>query len=341
MIAVRRRVNTWVGLLWAAMLLLLFLALRSTPLAEIWQVLSRLDGRQVFTLVGINGLILFLMAGRWWLVLRSLGYAVWLRSLLAYRLTGFAVSYYTPGPQFGGEPLQVDLLHREQKIPVEAALSSVFLDRLVDLLANFTILVLGVATIFLSGFAESGTFGWTWSVVIGLLLFPAGHFVALWRGRLPVTSLMERLSRSQNGARWLRVKDVVRKAEEQMSRLSREKPLALLRIILLSGVIWLLMGLEYWLSLNFLGIQPSFVEMICALTVMRLAFLAPLPGGIGVLEAGQILAMQSLGWGAAAGIAISLIIRARDLLLASAGIWIGGMLYRRVLLKPWITTERS
>lgn len=341
MIAVRRRVNAWVGLLWAAILLLLFLALRSTPLAEIWQVLSRLDGKQVLALVGINGLILFLMAGRWWLVLRSLGYTVRLASLLAYRLTGFAVSYYTPGPQFGGEPVQVDLLHREHKIPVEAALSSVFLDRLIDLLANFTILVLGVATIFLSGFAESGGYGWAWAVVIGLLLLPMGHLVALWRGKLPVFFLMERLFRRQQGVRWLRVKGIVRKAEEQMSLLSREQPLALLRVILLSGVIWLLVVLEYWLSLNFLGLQLTLVEMICALTVMRLAFLAPLPGGIGVLEAGQILAMQTLGWGAAAGIAISLIIRARDLLLASAGIWIGGIIYRRVLLKPWVTTERS
>jgi uncharacterized membrane protein YbhN (UPF0104 family) len=67
-------------------------------------------------------------------------------------------------------------------------------------------------------------------------------------------------------------------------------------------------------------------ETLAAMTAARLAILLPVPGAAGVLEASQVLALQALGYGPAAGIALGLLIRARDLLIAGSGLWLASAL---------------
>jgi hypothetical protein len=69
-------------------------------------------------------------------------------------------------------------------------------------------------------------------------------------------------------------------------------------------------------------------QAITALTAARLAFLLPIPAGLGTLEAGQVWAMGVMGFNPAAGLSISLLIRARDAALAAFGLWWGGALSR-------------
>ncbi len=87
---------------------------------------------------------------------------------------------------------------------------------------------------------------------------------------------------------------------------------------------------EFWLLLRFLGIDASWIDAIAALTLVRMAFLAPIPGGLGALEASLVFAAQMAGWGAAAGIAASLVIRARDIILALLGLGSSMLGFRKV-----------
>jgi uncharacterized protein (TIRG00374 family) len=89
---------------------------------------------------------------------------------------------------------------------------------------------------------------------------------------------------------------------------------------LISLGVWVGMVYEYWLLTNFLGLRLSVIQSISALTAARLAFLTPLPGGLGVLEASQVLAMQTLGLDPSYGVSISLLIRLRDILFGLAGL---------------------
>ena len=91
---------------------------------------------------------------------------------------------------------------------------------------------------------------------------------------------------------------------------------------------------EYSLALRVLGIQLEPAQVIIALTAARIAFLLPIPAGLGALEAGQVAAMQMLGVEPALGISISLLIRARDLSLGVLGLWLGGLLTRLGPLNP-------
>lgn len=336
------RARLWIITTWAAVAGLIFLALRGVPLKAILDALQQLNGWQILALVLANLAILGLMVLRWHLLLSSLGWRVPSGRLLAYRLAGFGVSYFTPGPQFGGEPVQVHLLHSRCHVPVSAAVSSVYLDRLIELLANFTFLVLGSSVIFSLGTVRGEWFGeWIWLAALFLLCLPAGHLLALLRGKRPAQWLAKRLWLWLKWPMLRKINEIAAQAESEIVRLSREKPGVLAQVTGLSLVIWVMMIGEFWLGLRFLNAPASFVEAISAMTAARLAILMPLPGGFGALEMGQTLAAGFLGWGPALGIAMSLLIRARDLILASAGLWVGGVAYRYVLFGLSKAKERS
>jgi uncharacterized membrane protein YbhN (UPF0104 family) len=120
----------------------------------------------------------------------------------------------------------------------------------------------------------------------------------------------------------------------------RQRPFVLAQILLLSVLAWAGALLEFWLCLRFLGSEAGLVETVSALTVARLAFLLPFPGGLGALEVSQTLAAHWLGWGAAFGLALSLVVRARDVVLAISGLVLTGHAYRWFLFKGPSDSER-
>jgi uncharacterized membrane protein YbhN (UPF0104 family) len=73
--------------------------------------------------------------------------------------------------------------------------------------------------------------------------------------------------------------------------------------------------------LSVLDIDVSFTQMIVLLTAARVAILLPLPGGLGTLEASQVFAFTAFGFEPASALSFTLLIRARDILLASLGLW--------------------
>ncbi|GAP11333.1 hypothetical protein BECAL_02520 [Bellilinea caldifistulae] len=133
---------------------LLVWSLGSTPLNEIVQVFSRLHLAQVMILAGVNILVFLLIALRWEIILRAMGMKVPLNKLVSYRLTSFGVSYFTPGPQFGGEPAQVAFLTRHHPVQTPAAISSVYLDKLLELLVNILVIFGGLFLTLNAGFGS-------------------------------------------------------------------------------------------------------------------------------------------------------------------------------------------
>jgi uncharacterized membrane protein YbhN (UPF0104 family) len=83
------------------------------------------------------------------------------------------------------------------------------------------------------------------------------------------------------------------------------------------------MAAEYMLMLRYLGIQLSMGEALAAQTASLLGLLAPVPGGLGALEASQVLALGALGYPASAAISLTLLMRLRDLLNGGLGLLFG------------------
>ena len=130
---------------------LLYFALRNAPLTEIWATLRGLKFWQILTLLGLNVLIYILITLRWWLIVRAEKKGVSFFPLLAIRVAVFGVSYFTLGPQVGGEPLQVLYLQRNYGMTYTRATSTVVMDKLLEFLANFFLLGFGLTAIIQAG----------------------------------------------------------------------------------------------------------------------------------------------------------------------------------------------
>jgi glycosyltransferase 2 family protein len=324
-----RRRHGFTLLIWLVVPLALWLALRQVDWAAAWQALARLRLWQVGALALINLAIVLLLSSRWWLILRGQGFRVPFLALCGYRLAAFPVSYFTPGAQFGGEPLQVYFLHRRHGLSSASALASVTLDKLFEILVNLGFLALGLlwlldrglpGTRLMEAWAENSARSSI--LLVGLLGSVLLAYLAVLRaGHFPLRRLSTWVSAAA-GTRPLivRIGVLLSTSERHLAGLLRQNPGLILGLSLLSGLIWVLIVFEYWLTLQFLGLNFDLFQTIAALTAARLAFLTPLPGGAGVLEAGQSFALQALGASAALGISLSLVIRARDFLFAAVGL---------------------
>ncbi len=326
-------------------LALLWLTLRTVPLGDVWAVLRRLQPADIALLLAANAVVLAFFSARWWLLLYAQGYALPYHKLMGYRLATFAVSYFTPGPHFGGEPLQVYLVSRRDGVPAPVSLAAVVLDKLLDMLFNFTFVVVGALFVlqWQAGKVEQG--GQTGQMQMGaalgfglLFLLPALILLALAAGRRPLSGalaaflrLRRRLfpgpaaaERSEPESAAARFVATLQESERLGSRLLRQRPWLMATVVLASLLSWAAMIGEFWLMTYLLGFELSLPAAMVAMLAARAAFLLPLPAAVGALEAGMALALVSLGLPATYGIGLSLLIRARDVGLGLAGLALTG-----------------
>lgn len=326
-------------LLWILFPIILWWALKDVPPIQVIESLVRLNLPSIAGLILLNGFILILFSSRWWVILYALGYPRAYFRLVLYRLVAFSVSYFTPGQQFGGEPLQMLLLKKREKVPSTSAVASVALDKVFELLANFAFLLIGVLTIILTSTLRNKTSPMLLLIPAGLLTIPLGYLFALNLGLRPFSTLLFILAKRFGSNRWLwTISQALDSAEKETASFYREKPAAIAVSVSLSILIWLLIVIEFHLALRWLNAPLTLPQTVFALTAARLAFLLPLPGGLGTLEASQVLVMERLGIDPAIGVSLSLLIRARDVILAGCGLLVGSLLSREVLeLKSRLT----
>lgn len=319
-----RRSSFWAVVFWVVALLLLYLTIRNIPLRSIAESLGRLSIGQLVALALINLVVVTVFGGRWWMVLRAQGWNISYARIVGYRLAGFALSYFTPGPHFGGEPLQVYLLHRRHDVPTTIAAASVAVEKAIELLANFTFLSVGVALTLSLNLISAELARFAWIAGFSLAVMPALYLGATRKGYQPVSAVLSRLP-----DRWSKLREAVHQVEASISMLSRERVGALIAALGFSVLSWVVLIFEFWAALQFLKIDLSFIQTIAVVTAARLAILLPLPGGLGALEASQVLMISSLGYSTAEGAAMGLLIRARDLAFGGTGAVMAWVLWRR------------
>ncbi len=316
------------ALLWLGGFALLGVALQQVNLAKAWTAVVSLSAWQLVALIALNAAVLVLLTARWGFLVRAMGFEVSLSKLFGYRLASFGVSFLTPGPQFGGEPLQVLLLQRRHQVPTGVALGSVAVDKTLDLIANFAFLVAGALLWIGWGVAETPV-GSSAAIAAALLLaVPLAYLGGLALGRTPFSGLIGWLVARLGATRLSALRQTVEQAEHSAVAVIRERPGAVGVALALSLASWLFLSAEFWLMLNFLGASASFIEALLVLTLVRLAFLLPFPGGVGVMEAALLLGCRALGFSAELAMSAAMLIRARDLSLAVGGLLAGARALR-------------
>lgn len=315
MTALRKRTTLLSLLLLFAALALLAWVLRVVPLEDIAAVLTELSLWQILLLLLLNTGIVYLLGLRWWLILRAQGHQLPFRSITRYRLAAFGVSYFTPGPHFGGEPLQVHFLRQQHGLSGSSALASVALDKVIELLSNFGFLSLSLLLVLRSGVLGSEILAGAQLFSLLFLLLPVLYLLALRFDLKPLSPLMARLPE-----RWALA---AQSTEDQLSELLRQRQGLLWQTLAASLLLWSALLFEYWLALLFLGLKLDPLQLLAIVVAARVAMFAPTPGALGALEASQVFAMQALGFDPAIGLSLSLLIRARDILFGGIGLWLG------------------
>jgi uncharacterized protein (TIRG00374 family) len=223
------------------------------------------------------------------------------------------------GPQVGGEPLQALSLQKKYGIPLPSAAASVLLDKLLEFLVNFWMLALGLTAILQVGILGVGRVPLTASMLLlaALILIPPLHLIMLSQRHYPMATFLGRLPYIPKKARLVRL---LRAAEWLAGRFCQRHPRALLAALGVSLLAGAGMLVDYALMLAFLGVHLPFWSSVAGWTAGWLAFLMPLPGGLGALESSQVAALGIFGIPAALALSVVLLMRARDLLVASLGL---------------------
>ena len=306
---------------WLAALLLALSVFTQLPVATLSESMANLSLMQWLIWVILNFLIILVLVARWQILANALGLSVDFTSLFLIRQAGQLVSFITPGPQFGGEPLQVYWLWKNYRVPGHAALLAVGLDRFFELWINFAVLLFAILALLLTATIDTNT----WNVVAFILTLLI--LVLSILGWIFI-SHPEMISRGLQrlAGRWQQ-NPVLGKLDTQWGLISsnllvltsRHKR-SLLFAFMLSVVGWAGMFSEIWLLLTFFDPTPDFTGFIVLFVAIRLAFLLPLPGGIGTLEAAVFWACQGLGLAGTAALGLIVLMRLRDAVVMTAGL---------------------
>jgi len=322
----RSRLQPLVVLLWLLALGLAGWTLSRLPLADIHHSITALTLPEWVVWVALNLLIVLLGTRRWQLLSTMLGASVGFGRLLLLRQAGQTISFLTPGPQFGGEPLQVYWLYSQSAVPLHKAVLALGLDRFCEFGINLSVLLLGVLLLLVQG---SGAAQWQ-QIAALLVLVPV--LAALLGGvllqqprwlvnRLELLAIywhqhprLQQIRLRQIGSHWSALTSDLQLALQQSKR-------TLLLAVLLSLLGWVLLLGEQALLLAFLGIDITLQGFVLIVVALRLAMLLPLPGGIGTIEASVLWAFQLLELPAASAVGLLALMRLRDAVVLATGLW--------------------
>lgn len=255
--------------------------------------------------------------------------------MAGYWLAGFGVDYSTPAPGVGGEPLLAALLHERDGVKASASVAAVAMDRRLDAMINAAVLLaFSLLVIRWQIFHHHITIQAA-LVPAAILFILAAVLFPLFSGRRPFHWLGQRLP---EGIRRSRLFQFLKESENKFATLLNTQRLELLTASVLSLIIWAAIMAEFWLIV-FLGMRLNLQELVTAVTASRLAFLFPLPAGLGALEASLVFAFRFLGLKEELGLSAAIVIRVRDILFIA-----GGLLWGAWLLGGWFDlweTHRS
>lgn len=313
--------NRWNGLtllLWLLALSLAGWTLAQLPLEDIASQLGRLSWMHWLLWSLVNIAILYLAVKRWQLLGRALQVSMTMTLLFQLRQAGSAVSFLTPGPHFGGEPLQLYWLCRRCGLSLHRAVALLGLDRFMETGTNIAVLLAGV--LMLLGTAILPVHEWlqviaTLAGVLGAMLLAAGLIVRhpdwLARRFRPLAQRWRTNPSDKSG--WQALVELMQNAfAMQRSRLWWA--------LLLSLLGWGALLAELALLLHLLGLTPTPTQVVLIMVGMRLAMLLPVPGGIGTIEASLLWSFLYLGLPVSAAIGLIALVRLRDGLVLLIGL---------------------
>jgi uncharacterized protein (TIRG00374 family) len=265
-----------IGIVFAG--LFLWLAFRGTDPAKLWSYIKDVQPFYL-VLVCLSGLVShFLRALRWVLLLSPLSekkISLW-NSFCAV-MYGYAVNVVVPR---GGEVARLVSISKTEKLPWVGVLSTMFIDRLLDiallvLLLGFTLTVFPTTAFADMKWLVPGGISLSIATVLGLLVLPQMAGIINWIIAQPAVS-------SKLPA------PIVEKVENLSTQFdtgcrSLKNPVTYPAIAGLSLAIWVFYWLNFYLMIYAFGLQDKVSPSQCLVvfTIGSVGVLVPTPGNVG------------------------------------------------------------
>ncbi len=258
------------------------------------------------------------LAWRWRVLLAGLAPAPALHALTAYRLAGQSLSTLIPSVKLGGDPLRVWLL-RDRQVALSSAIASVVVDRTLEVGAGIAFACLFAAVLVQHGIPALQ--GLLVTMLLGAVGLVVGVIITvrrLRRGAGLVTAAVRSVGLDRFGVVQGQV-GTMAAAEADTVRLIEDPP-RIGRAFAIGVAGNLLVLLEYWLLLSAFHLPAEPIAVVAAIFATGAAHSMPVPGGIGVLEGGQMWLFGLLGYPSEVGLAVALAVRMRELLWVVPGL---------------------
>ncbi len=317
-------------------LLLLWLMLRGVSWSAVLDTFRSISLGWIVAIILVTALVHVLTTARWWFLLWGFDHKLPFAPMLRYRLTIYSISYIVPGPQLGGEVLQVYYPTRHG-VPSATSIAAMSLDKALEFLGNFTFIVVGVIVMLLGQRIISGADLWVMVTASSLMLIPMIMLVFVARGRHPISAIPLGLRRivPASWRSWLRrtfpslpnlegLHETFFHSEELMAWLWRHRLSSILMATFLTVVLMVLVAVDFWMIAASIGLDLTKTQTIGTMVMVYFAYLLPVPAGLGAMEAAIILAFNTFGYTREQALSVGLIMRLRDLALTALGIFVGG-----------------
>jgi uncharacterized protein (TIRG00374 family) len=259
---------------------LLALFLRNADLGRVWHELQNARTELLAGSLGLTALMYLVRAERWQYLLEPLGHT---RFWVAFRTTviGFAASFVLPAR--AGDVLRPYLLAREEHLPATAALATILVERMLDLIA--VLVLLATFFVFFSADARAASPTLFRAVALGgLIVAPVG--AALLALMVVAAGHPERLH-----ALVLRVERVLpQRFAQAVARFAQtfaeglavvRRPSRLVMAMGWSMVLWVAIATQAWMAARAFGIALPFGGSFVITAMLVVGVALPTPGGVG------------------------------------------------------------
>ncbi len=239
--------------------------------------------------------------------------------LFRTRLAGEALNYVTPTAWVGGEPVKAYLLSKRYGVPMTDGMASVVIAKTTFTLSMLVFIITGLVVTAATQPLPVAVWRWVWIILptlTGLVaLFVLVQFVRPFaRGAGAIGPW---------APRWLRtIPEKIHEWDEALVTFYRQSPRRLVWSLTFHLLGWLAGVIEVYLTLRFLQVPVSLATAwsIEALWLLLKTGVFVIPGSLGASEAIVSVVCAGLGLSPAAGLALGLVRRARELLWVGLGL---------------------
>ncbi len=269
--------------------------------------------------VAISFINFYLFSIRWKMVIDALhkGKPVSTMACFLDRMAGYAVSYVTPVAQLGGEPLRLMLIE-EEGVPKRTAVSSIIIEKALEISTMVLFISMGIVIAILEPAVSIQT-----KLPLGLiaLLMIFGVFwfyFTSFRGIGFFTSISKILHLGKIRRLELMEKKLETFEKEMNLFYKNHRSIFKYLVVLCIITVGVILA-EHFLVAYFMGVQLNFLQTFMISTIPYIAYLLPIPGGLGVLEGGaaSVFLLHGININS---LAYVFIIRLRDFIFVLMGL---------------------